>query len=114
MLLIRSVVELQAQQPLRGCTDPAARNYDTLARINDGSCRYAPERKDPHGLFRMPEGLEEQSGMVWWNGLLWIHNDGGARPELLGIDSPGPSTRRNVTLRGAPNLDRDVMSPSDT
>ncbi len=110
MLLISSVMELQAQQPLRGCTDPAARNYDTLARINDGSCRYAPERKDPHGLFRMPEGLEEQSGMVWWNGLLWIHNDGGARPELLGIDSAGQSIRRKVTLRGATNIDWEDMS----
>ena len=103
-------LEMQGQQAIRGCTDPAAQNFDSTASVNDGSCRYAPERRDPKMLFRMPEGLEEQSGMVWWNGLLWIHNDGGAAPVIMGLDSAGQSIRRRVTLRGASNIDWEDMA----
>ena len=110
MLLLMSVLEMQGQQPLRGCTDPAAQNLDSTARVNDGSCRYAPERKDPRLHFRMPAGLEEQSGMVWWNGWLWIHNDGGAAPVIMALDSTGQSIHRKVTLRGATNIDWEDMS----
>ncbi len=106
-------LEIQGQQALRGCTDPAAQNFDSTARVNDGSCRYAPERKNPRPQFRMPAGLEEQSGMVWWNGLLWIHNDGGAAPVIMGLDTTGASIRRKVTLRGATNIDWEDMSQDE-
>ena len=31
-----------APLPVRGCTDPGAENYNPVAQINDGSCRYSP------------------------------------------------------------------------
>jgi hypothetical protein len=103
----------QAQQGLRGCTDPAALNFDTSARVNDGTCKYAVERKDPRSFFQMPEGLQEQSGMVWWHGRLWIHNDGGAPPVIMALDSTGTTVLSSVTLRGATNIDWEDMAQDD-
>lgn len=111
--LLSSVVETRSQERLRGCTDPAALNFDTAARVNDGSCRYPAEKKDPASYFRMPEGLQEQSGMVWWNDRLWIHNDGGAAPVIQALDSNGTAVLKTVTLRGTTNIDWEDMAQDE-
>ena len=103
----------QAQQAKSGCTDPAASNFDANAKTNDGSCIYPATRIDPRSLFRMPEGLQEQSGMVWWDGLLWVHNDGGHPPVLYALDSSGTSMKRRVLLKGATNIDWEDMSQDE-
>lgn len=113
ILLLLIMMEPQAQETARGCTDPAAMNFDSAARINDGSCRYASERRDPRSYFRMPEGLQEQSGMVWWNHQLWIHNDGGAAPVIQALDSSGRAVLKNVKLRAAANIDWEDMSQDE-
>ncbi len=113
MLMQLVSVEIQAQQGMCGCTDPAALNFDSTARVNDGSCRYPAVRRDPRSFFRMPEGLQEQSGMVWWNGRLWIHNDGGSAPVIRALDSTGAYLQGNVSLRGATNIDWEDMSQDE-
>jgi hypothetical protein len=99
-----------AQGENSGCTDPAASNFDANARINDGTCRYPATRIDPRQLSRMPAGLEEQSGMIWWDDLFWMHNDGGHPPVLFALDSSGTSVKRRILLKGATNIDWEDMA----
>jgi len=101
-----------AQEAKSGCTDPAASNFDANAKRNDGSCFYTAARIDPRSLFRMPEGLQEQSGMIWWDGLLWVHNDGGHPPVILALDT-GSTVKRRISLKGATNIDWEDMSQDE-
>lgn len=34
----------------------------------------------------LPDSLVECSGVIFWNNLLWMHNDGGNKPVLFGLD----------------------------
>lgn len=107
MFLTGTFVRAQELKP--GCTDPAASNFDTSARINDGSCIYPTAKIDPRPMFRMPAGLEEQSGMVWWDGLIWVHNDGGHPPVIYALDTTSVVKRR-IMLKGATNVDWEDMA----
>lgn len=100
-------------QPIRGCTDRAANNYNPAATINDGSCTYDPASINPSLRFNQQAGLEENSGMIYWNGHLWQHNDGGAPPVIFATDTATGRILRRVTLTGALNTDWEDMAQDD-
>ena len=55
--------------PVRGCTDPGAQNYNPVAQINDGSCRYSPVYNyEPPAYYPSPTPLTAQS--IYGTGLL--------------------------------------------
>jgi len=58
-----------------GCTDPLAINYHAAAQQNDGSCLYAPTTLLPGQQWLLPASLAETSGLIFWEGQLWTHND---------------------------------------
>jgi hypothetical protein len=101
-------------QTAKGCTDRAAVNFDSTAKANDGSCRYDPAAVKPDVRFRQPATLEENSGLVSWNGRLWQHNDGGGAPAIYAMDSTGNAILQTVTIAGASNIDWEDMAQDET
>ncbi len=64
---------------------------------------YGPAR--PQVRFRQPPALDENSGMVLWNGRLWQHGDGGAGPFLFETDTTDGHILRTLRVRGVDNRD---------
>ena len=65
---------------------------DTLA--------YMPETKS-----LLPEGVRETSGLFFYNGRLWTHNDSGGKPILYGLDTATFEVVQKITLLNAQNKD---------
>jgi hypothetical protein len=69
-----------------GCTDPLATNFVSSATQNDGTCTYAAASISASNAFALPATVSETSGLIFWNGKLWTHNDDGDI-QLYAIDT---------------------------
>lgn len=77
---------LSAQK--KGCTDVLASNYDSTARINDGSCIYSATNYNPIIVCsKLSDSLIETSGLIYYNGNFWSINDSGNQPYIYSFDS---------------------------
>lgn len=95
---------LYAQQ--RGCTDPRAINYKPAAEINDGSCYYPQTHYKPKAIIRqLPLILQENSGMILWNDLLWFHNDSRNEAAVYAFDTLKNNIVKTVNISNAKNRD---------
>lgn len=107
-------------QPIAGCTDRAANNYNAAATANNGSCTYDPVTLAPTLKFMHTDTLKENSGTVYWNGWLWHHNDnGGSFPStVFATDTSSAWIRRMVFLGTAqtfaPQVDWEDIAQDDT
>jgi hypothetical protein len=109
-LIALSPISLFAQQP--GCTDILALNYNAKATINNGTCTYAPASVVVSSSIKLPAELEEGSGLVYWNKLLWTHNDN-SDTRLYGIRPDDGTLIRKISLPGLQNKDwEDVAQDS--
>ncbi len=89
-----------------GCTDYNATNYNVTATINDGSCLYSPTNYNPAIFINMlPNLLEESSGLLFFDGDLWTHNDSGGEAELYKIDTANGSIIDTIKINNATNID---------
>lgn len=96
---------------VRGCTDPAALNYNAAATVNDGSCTYPKKTYSPQAKINpLPSVLEESSGLQWADGSLWSFNDGGGEAVLFRMDTSTGAVLQTVTLEGATNVDWEGMA----
>ena len=109
ILLMALSRHLSAQE---GCTDPLAVNYDSTARTNNGSCQYANVKLNATLKFSLPKGLAENSGMIYWNNKIWIHNDGGNDPSLFEMDTSGKVSRR-IRITNALNMDWEDIAQDE-
>jgi hypothetical protein len=75
IVLLVLLVSIVVQGQTNGCTDPLANNYNAAALINDGSCTYNFTTISPVSNIALNDTLSETSGLVWWNGYMWTHND---------------------------------------
>ena len=110
-LLLASLVP-HAQ--VEGCTDKAAINYDAKAIVSNGSCRYAPISITPILKCIQPASLAENSGMIFWDNLLWQINDSGGLPVLYAMDTLTNSIVRSVKLQDAYNLDWEDIAQDES
>ncbi|TAH24688.1 MAG: T9SS C-terminal target domain-containing protein [Cytophagales bacterium] len=60
---------------ISGCTDPQANNFKVLSTKNDGSCIYSEISIALNKFFDLPPLVIETSGLIYWQGSLWTHND---------------------------------------
>lgn len=105
------VSSLHAQ--VQGCTDPQAANFQPSATLNNGTCTYTIQNYVPVNPVNLPAALVELSGMVYWNGNFWGHNDGGNGPWLYAFDTLNGSVKKVIGLNGATNIDwEDIAQDS--
>lgn len=60
----------------------------------------------------LPTVLDEQSGMAWWQGLIWVINDSNNAPNLYAYDMTG-ALQRTVTIANAKNIDWESLAEDD-
>ena len=72
-VLCLSLIRAYAQDC--GCTDPRAINYNPNATVNDGSCTYPYTTVMPYSSTALPTILNGSSGLVFFEDMLFTHND---------------------------------------
>lgn len=105
LLLLPSLMPLCTLHAQPGCTDPLALNFNANATSNDGSCQYPPTNLSPVFKTNLSNTLDENSGLVWVDGSLWTHNDGGSEAKIYRIDTLTNAILQTVTIEGAINTD---------
>lgn len=93
-----------------GCTDPNATNYNPNATLNDGSCTYPQTLYNPPYLYELPARLEETSGLIFFDGGLWSHNDSGGEPSIYKIDTSTHQIVQTITVSNGSNVDWEALS----
>jgi len=92
----------------KGCTDPLANNLDPAATENDGSCTYDEVWIRPRKSLNISESLKGTSGLLFWEGSLWTHNDHGDT-RLYSLDTSSAVIRELYLLEGVENIDWEDM-----
>lgn len=92
---------------VQGCMDTKASNYNPAATINNGSCEYAPSQVALKDFKKaaLPATINEISGIIYFNGKLYGHNDSGGQPAIYEIDTSTGTITKTITLEGASNID---------
>lgn len=87
IMIISLLFTLLATKAQQGCMDPQASNYNSTATQNDGSCIYNPTNYSLTWKDSLPVQLNEISGMVYWQGKLYVHNDSGTPNHIYELDT---------------------------
>lgn len=94
---------------IAGCTDPLSKNYNPEATINDGSCQYKRAAIRPEFSKKLDKKLHETSGLIFWNGKLWTHNDD-KDTVIYGIDTISGNILESYELKKVVNKDWEEIS----
>lgn len=92
-----------------GCTDPAALNYSSTAVYNDGSCVYSNVQITPDTSIVLNDTLDETSGLIMWNGMLWTHVDD-TDTRLFGLDSSTGNIIARDSMLNVTNVDMEDIA----
>lgn len=103
--------ELTAQ--IYGCIDPNANNFNPRATQNNGSCTYDPTFYNPVVFLNLPSQLGETSGLIFYSGGLWLHNDSGGEPEIYKIDTVSGQIVQTISVNNATNIDWEDLSQDE-
>lgn len=107
---------VKAQQG--GCTDPAANNFSAIATFNDGSCTYDATNIRLKKIATLPNELKEISGMAYWNGKLYGHQDSQSditkNTEVYEFDETTGTITKTIRLEGVTNVDWEDMTQDET
>jgi hypothetical protein len=105
-------VKVHAQ--ICGCTDRNANNYNN-ATVNDGSCIYDKTIYHPDILIdSLPAIIDETSGLIYYDGALWTHNDSDRKPEIYKFDTITGHILQTVKINNAVNIDwEDIAQDSN-
>jgi hypothetical protein len=71
-------------------------------------------QQGPALLGTLPEAIAENSGLIFYNGLLIAHNDSGNEPVLYEIDTTNLQIVRSVTVLNATNTDWEDIAQDDS
>lgn len=93
---------------ISGCTDLNAKNYNSKATINDGSCRYKSIKIKPIFSKELDKTIHETSGLMYWNQKLWTINDD-KNTHIFSFDSIGANLQKHL-LPNVKNKDWEEIS----
>lgn len=74
---------------------------------------YSQEKIKPIFKFNQPSILFENSGMIFWDNLLWQHNDGGGDAAIYAVDTLNNSIVRRVFIKNGFNIDWEDIAQDD-
>lgn len=114
LLFIIILSHHQAVAQVAGCTDPQATNFNPAATYNDGSCMFTAVNQTTTTVATLPVQLDEISGMIYYNGMLYGHEDGGGGNLLYEINSTNGTITKTITLLGTTNVDWEDMTQDST
>lgn len=75
------------------------------------SARYKLKRSQ---TFYVPEEVEETSGLFFWKGELFTHNDSGGENKLYALDTMGGEIKHRIPVPGAVNRDWEAVTVCDS
>jgi len=87
----------------KGCTDTLANNLELEAVENDGSCTYDEVWLTPVKSMALAGSLNETSGLLFWEGKLWTHNDN-ADTRIYALDAASAVIQEEYFLEGVKNI----------
>jgi len=97
-----------------GCTDANAINYDSTVSTNDGSCIYDPIIVDPELIIsELPSIIQETSGLIFFNGGYWTHNDSGGAPKIFKINPSTGYITQTITITNGTNVDIEDITQDE-
>lgn len=95
------------------CLDPFAANFDPSGK-KDKTCRYAKPVQNPPFLYLIDNTIEETSGLEWYNGLLWTHNDSGGKALLYGLHPETGKILQRIEIENVNNRDWEDITLDET
>lgn len=93
---------------ITGCTDPLSKDWDSNAKVNDGSCQYEKIKIKPDYSKTLSDTFKETSGIISFENLLWTHNDDHDKT-VYGLDSLG-NIKKRIVLENFINHDWEEIS----
>jgi hypothetical protein len=87
--------------------------------LNAGCTRAEPEKDPPASgslvqMVSLPEELAENSGLIWYDNLLWTINDSGSGPWLFAVDASTGKINRRIQIVTAENNDWEEIAQDNT
>lgn len=92
----------------QGCTDVLAKNYNSKATLNNGSCFYKNKKIKQQLTHKLSDSIPETSGLIAFDNLFWTHNDD-HDTLLYGLNSDG-KIQKKINLNGVKNIDWEEIS----
>lgn len=117
IVVILFIIILSHQQviaQIAGCTDPQATNFNPSATYNNGSCTYTNVTQTLTTVASLPVQLDEISGMVYYNGMLYGLEDSGNANLIYEINPTSGAITKTITLSGTTNVDWEDMTQDAT
>ena len=96
----------------KGCTDSLATNFNPSAKVNDGSCIYNPQMVLTSNSYILDDVMSETSGLLYWNGILWTHNDNGDTILYKLLPTDG-TIAGNISLSPQINVDWEAITQDE-
>ena len=113
IVLISVFCAFQIINAQSGCTDPQATNYNSSAKINDGSCEYQLTTLATTLKVNIPT-VSENSGIEWVNGSLYAFGDSGNPPTIFKLDTITGGIKQSIKVTNYENTDwEDITADAD-
>lgn len=114
LLFIFVFIQTKSLAQITGCTDPQATNYNPAANYNDGSCVYTAINQPLTTVANLPVQLNEISGMIYYNGKLYGHQDSGGPTAIYEINPTDGTITKTINLAGTTNVDWEDITQDAT
>ncbi len=62
----------------------------------------------------LPEEVQETSGLIKFNGLVWTFNDSGGKPEIYGLNLTNDSIEQTIIIKNGINKDWEEITQDNT
>jgi hypothetical protein len=112
LIILLLSLQLSCNSQQAGCTDPLASNFNPSAINDDSSCIYDTVYLSPIWTIELSEQINETSGLIFWDGVLWTMNDN-SDTRLYVLDTATGDITREYILPGVVNQDWEDLAQDE-